>query len=221
MTARGEWRIRGEPIDNPSIRDFIARNYAHDVEGNWFFQNGPQRVFVSLEATPLIYRLGESGHLQAHTGAHPRELLGAFADAEGRLLLVTELGPGLVDSRDTAAFAEQLVDGQEHPLDEHSLGRWMTGDGAAFLETRGLLVRHDGPSVPVGRIGSKPWPATFGFVAQPGGGKVTRARSARPAATIRRSLKNQLGAAPAGSAGGPGSGRSRIRCARPRPVAPA
>ncbi len=87
LTARGEWRIKGEPIDNASIRDFIARNYAHDDHGNWFFQNGPQRVFVSLEATPLIYRLDESGRLQAHTGTRPRELRGVFADPEGRLLL--------------------------------------------------------------------------------------------------------------------------------------
>ena len=87
LTARGEWRIRGEPIENASIRDFIARNYTHDAEGNWFFQNGPQRVFVSLEAPPLIYRLDESARLQAHTGAHPRELRGVFADAEGRLRL--------------------------------------------------------------------------------------------------------------------------------------
>ncbi len=102
LTARGEWKIRGEPIDNASIRDFIARNYAHDDHGNWFFQNGPQRVFVSLEATPLIYRLDGSGRLQAHTGAPARELLGVFADAEGHLLSRPNSGPGLIDSRDTA-----------------------------------------------------------------------------------------------------------------------
>jgi hypothetical protein len=173
LTARGEWRIKGEPIDNRSIRDFIARNYTHDAEGNWFFQNGPQRVFVSLEATPLIYRLDESARLQAHTGAHPRELRGAFADAEGRLLLVTELGPGLVDSRDTAAFAERMVDRQGHALDEHSLGRWMTGDGEAFLKPDGLEVQLGGTAIPVERVRSSDWPATFGFVARPGGGEVT------------------------------------------------
>ena len=143
LTARGEWRIKGEPIDNPSIRDFIARNYAHDDQGNWFFQNGPQRVFVSLEATPLIYRLDESGRLQAHTGTYPSELLGAFADAEGHLFLETELGPGLVDSGDSAKFAERLVDGQGRALDEHSLERWMAGDGEAFLRPDGLHVQHD------------------------------------------------------------------------------
>ena len=173
LTARGEWKIRGAPIDNAAIREFIARNYARDDEGNWFFQNGPQRVFVSLDATPLVYRLDESGRLQAHTGARPRELHGVFADPEGRLLLVTELGPGLIDSRDAVRFAERLVDEHGRALGERDVERWMAGDGEAFLAPDGLGVQHDRPVVPVERVGSHDWPAKFGFVARPGGGKVT------------------------------------------------
>jgi hypothetical protein len=173
LTARGEWRIRGEPIDNPSIRDFIARNYGHDDRGNWFFQNGPQRVFVSLEATPLVYRLDGSGRLQAHTGAYPGELQGASADAGGHLFLATELGPGLVDSTDSAHFAGRLVDDRGHALDEASLERWMAGDGKAFLRSDGLLVQHARAAVPVERVGSSDWPRTFGYVARPGDGRVT------------------------------------------------
>jgi hypothetical protein len=33
--------------------NFIQRNYDHDAQGQWFFQNGPQRVYVELEATPM------------------------------------------------------------------------------------------------------------------------------------------------------------------------
>ena len=99
---------------------------------------------------------------------------GAFADADGHLLLETELGPGLVDSRDAAKFAERLVDGQGHALDDHGLERWMAGDGEAFLEPRRApACSTTARSVPVERIGSNDWPDTFGFVAQPGGGKVT------------------------------------------------
>ena len=173
LTARGEWRIKGEPIDNPSIRDFIARNYGRDDQGNWFFQNGPQRVFVSLEATPLIYRLDGSGRLQAHTGLYPRELQGAFADAVGHLFLETELGPGLVDSTDSTHFAERLVDGEGHALDDASFERWIADDGEAFLKPDGLEVHSDSPVVPVERVSSTNWPDTFGFVARPGDGKVT------------------------------------------------
>lgn len=170
LTSRGEWKIKGESIDNASIREFIGRNYTNDGCGNWFFQNGPQRVFVSLEATPIIYRLDEFGRLQAHTGALPRELRAAFADADGRLLLETELGPGLVDSQDTTRFSERLVDGNGHVLDETSLARWNAGDGEAFLKADGLHVADDGKGpIRVGHVDSHDWADTFGFVAQPGG----------------------------------------------------
>jgi len=52
LTKRGEWRIRGEPIVNAAIGDFIGRNYAADDRGRWFLQNGPQRVYVDLELSP-------------------------------------------------------------------------------------------------------------------------------------------------------------------------
>jgi len=173
LTSRGEWKIRGEPIGNASITEFIGRNYTNDGCGNWFFQNGPQRVFVSLEATPIVYRLDEFGRLQAHTGALPRELRAAFADSEGRLLLETELGPGLVDSQDTVKFAERLIDGEGKPLDEASLARWNAGEGEALLKPDGLHVQCEGPTVAIERIRSNHWADTFGFVARPGDGKVS------------------------------------------------
>jgi hypothetical protein len=172
LTSRGEWKIKGDTIANESIREFIGRNYTNDGRGNWFFQNGPQRVFVSLEATPIIYRLDETGRLETHTGAHPHELRRAFADADGRLLLETELGPGLVDSQDTVRFAERLIDDEGRLLDERGLQRWNAEQAEAFLRCDGLQVRHDN-RVPIERVKSKDWPATFGFVARPGGGKVS------------------------------------------------
>jgi hypothetical protein len=172
LTARGEWKIKGERIDNEAICAFIGRNYANDGCGNWFFQNGPQRVFVTLEATPIIYRLDEFGRLQAHTGAHPRELRAAFADTSGRLFLDTELGPGLVDSTDTVKFAERLIDSNGRTLDEAGLARFNAGDADALLETRGLHVQREQP-IAVEPVNADRLPEVFGFVATPGGGKVS------------------------------------------------
>ena len=172
LTSRGEWKIKGEPIGNEAICDFIGRNYTNDGCGNWFFQNGPQRVYVSLTATPIIYRLDEFGRLQTHTGAMPHELRAAFADVEGRLFLDTELGSGLVDSQDTVKFADRLVDGEGSKLDEKSLQRWTQGEGEVFLESDGLHVQ-DERAIPVERVPSDNWPDVFGFVARPGDGKVT------------------------------------------------
>jgi hypothetical protein len=36
LTARGDWRLRGEPIGNDAIRAFIGRNYASDAQGRWY-----------------------------------------------------------------------------------------------------------------------------------------------------------------------------------------
>jgi hypothetical protein len=172
LSSRGEWKIKGEPIGNAAVRAFIGRNYTNDGCGNWFFQNGPQRVYVAVEATPIIYRLDEFGRLQAHTGAMPHELRAAFADAEGRLFLDTELGTGLVDSQDTGKFAERLVDDEGGKLDDKGLERWTRGEAAVFLKPDGLHVQDERP-VPVERVPSTNWPDVFGFVARPGGGTVT------------------------------------------------
>ncbi|HEV7478182.1 MAG TPA: DUF2946 family protein, partial [Burkholderiales bacterium] len=54
LDRRGSWRIKAERISNVALREFIARNYQADERGCWYFQNGPQRVFVELAYTPLV-----------------------------------------------------------------------------------------------------------------------------------------------------------------------
>ena len=66
LDRRGSWMIKNvsgrfERIANAAVNDFIGRNYAVDEEGRWYFQNGPQRVFVALDYTPWVYRLDDSG----------------------------------------------------------------------------------------------------------------------------------------------------------------
>src|SRR5262245_18830699 len=87
LTARGEWRLRAARIGNEALVEYIARNYGTDASGRWFFQNGPQRVFVELAVTPWVYRLVPDAGLLAHTGARPRTLAGASLLDDGRFLL--------------------------------------------------------------------------------------------------------------------------------------
>ena len=47
----------GSAITSPPIVDFIGRNYECDARGAWYWQNGPQRAFASLELAPLILRV--------------------------------------------------------------------------------------------------------------------------------------------------------------------
>jgi len=66
LDRRGNWRVRGasegrEPVfgtvGNRALKAFIDRNYACDERGRWFFQNGPQRVFVQLAYAPFVFRI--------------------------------------------------------------------------------------------------------------------------------------------------------------------
>ena len=166
LDGRGGWHIKDESIDNEAIKEFIGRNYMNDGCGNWFFQNGPQRVYVSLEVAPWVYRLDEFKRLETHTGAHPRELRQAFADEKGRLYFETELGPGVVDDRDTLAFSERIVDEEGKPLDEAALAAWNGRQINAELKTEGLHVAHEN-HVPIEHIESGRVPEVLGFMRTP------------------------------------------------------
>lgn len=111
LDERGRWHIHdqgdaaaggaGESITSEQILAFISRNYASDEQGQWFFQNGPQRVYVRLDAAPYILRAADTGHeLMTHTGEPVSSIDEWWLDEEGRLYARTNLGSGLIDGRD-------------------------------------------------------------------------------------------------------------------------
>jgi hypothetical protein len=104
LDRRGNWRIKGERIGNPAFRDFISRNYAADERGCWYFQNGPQRVYVALAYTPLVVHYEGEGLLD-HCG---RTVLSrqAYVDDEGSVLIEGGRAIALLDDRDLERVAE-------------------------------------------------------------------------------------------------------------------
>lgn len=105
LDRRGQWRIKGERIANPALREFISRNYECDAEGRWYFQNGPQRVYVDLDYTPLVVHFdGEA--LQDHCG-RPFRGQTAYLDDEGSVLVAGEGTIALLDDRDLARVADR------------------------------------------------------------------------------------------------------------------
>ncbi|KQT12480.1 DUF2946 family protein [Ramlibacter sp. Leaf400] len=121
LDARGNWymrddrvqaagafpQARGAVLRHAKLIDFIHRNYERDDAGCWFFQNGPQRVYVELEAAPWILRLSADGPVETHTQRQV-QVQRSFVDEQGRLFAETEAGLGLV-----------------HTLDMHVAGEWV------------------------------------------------------------------------------------------------
>src|SRR4026208_868496 len=102
LDRRGSWLIKGERISNPGVVAFIGRNYAEDERGRWFFQNGPQRVFVTLEYTPFVVcTAGDaSTALETHIGQPIEKVSGAWIDETGSLLLRWGMRLGVLNDRD-------------------------------------------------------------------------------------------------------------------------
>jgi len=105
LDRRGNFLIRGEKIGNRALREFIGRNYQPDARGCWYFQNGPQRVFVALAYTPVVVHF-EGAALVDHCG-RPFQLRQACLDDEGSVLLQGPSSVGLLDDRDLARFADE------------------------------------------------------------------------------------------------------------------
>jgi hypothetical protein len=171
LDARGNWRMRderaqalklaGDRIANAALLAFINRNYTHDDKGHWYFQNGPQRVYVSLEATPYIVRTDPRQGFVLHTGESLPAVESVWFTDEGRLLFQGGEIVGQLDDRDVAQCLTMLrYDGAV--ADDELLLEWMDGRAGGSLEfgDEVKLLR-------VERIRSDEIPARFGFTRVP------------------------------------------------------
>ena len=121
LDARGDWYMRddavqaagefskskGSKLQHEKLIEFIGRNYDVDGRGCWFFQNGPQRVYVELEATPWVWRLQPDGGIQSHTQGLV-QYQASWLDEVGWLYLETDLGFGLLHSMDMFQAVQKI-----------------------------------------------------------------------------------------------------------------
>jgi len=126
LDVRGHWYMRddavqragpfpqskGSRLQHDVLVAFIGRNYAADDAGCWYFQNGPQRVYVTLEAAPYVLRSDGQGGWHTHTGILvDRRAVHPWLDEQGRLFLQTDAGFGIVHSAHMLDAAQALQDG--------------------------------------------------------------------------------------------------------------
>lgn len=109
--ASGIPGAKGSRLRHDKLIAFIQRNYQADAQGRWFFQNGPQRVFVELELTPWVWRVQADHTVQSHTGV-ATTCSAALVDEHGWLFLETPLGLGLVHTQDMDLAAQALEAGR-------------------------------------------------------------------------------------------------------------
>lgn len=163
LDRRGQWRMRdegaqargelGTPIRHAALIGFIERNYESDEQGRWFFQNGPQRVFVELAYTPWVVRLALADEgapaLSDHTGVS-FDPTAALVDDEGAVLFADESRPGRV-----AVL-------HDHDLDLFAQLALLEGDGLG-----GMVSWRPERTIAIEAIRRVDVPARFGFVASP------------------------------------------------------
>lgn len=180
LDARGAWRMRsaplqqqsppqnqqqnliGEKIVHPVLLGFINRNYTHDEQGRWYFQNGPQRVYIDLERAPYIARSQPSGHFVLHTGEAMTQIETACLSAQGRLYLQAGDKLAMLDDRDLAQCLMQLhLDGDV--VSDDVLLAWLN----APTDDVSLSLQWQGLSIPLKHILDEEVAARFGFICLP------------------------------------------------------
>ena len=179
LDRRGQWRMRdefaqanqlpGNVIHHITLNEFISRNYAHDSLGRFFFQNGPQRVFVTLDATPFIARIfpseiGPQLLTQCGTEIKPQ---GALSDEKGNIYITGLFQQSLSDQLDGAVFnkIESLSVAllHDHDLDLFSDQSKVMEDACSF---RGSW-QWKGNQLPIEPIHSSELANRFNFIKVP------------------------------------------------------
>ena len=146
LDRRGQWRMRNEYaqthrlpgalIEHVGLKEYIARNYAHDTMGRYYFQNGPQRVFVSLDSCPWVVRIqATSDNPQTFSlktqCASSIDPLGALSDELGNIYIYGNIANdssttvALLHDHDLTLFSDQSS------LEEDACsyrGSWKWGD---------------------------------------------------------------------------------------------
>ncbi|MFJ2989256.1 DUF2946 family protein [Collimonas sp. NPDC087041] len=172
LDARGAWRMRdeqtqrqnlpGDKIMHTALVGFINRNYKADEQGCWYFQNGPQRVYVDLELTPYIAHTDPALGFVLQTGEAMSDIEAVMLTDEGRLLLIAPRQVAAIDDRDLAqALADLRMDGEV--LNDETLLDWMANPSDQKI----LTWQFAETALTVSRIASDNIAAHFGFVPKP------------------------------------------------------
>jgi len=172
LDRRGQWRMRnefaqqnklpGQTITHVALNEFISRNYACDHLGRYFFQNGPQRVFITLDATPWVARIipSKSGMQLITQCNESMEPSSALSDENGNIYIVGKVNQNQSSQQDCQTVA--LL--HDHDLDHFSEIAKLREEACSF----GGSWTWQGKQLPLDPIHSEEITARFKFIANPG-----------------------------------------------------
>jgi len=181
LDRRGQWRMRdeftqqnnlpGQVIQHTALNEFIARNYACDELGRYFFQNGPQRVFITLDATPWIVRMIPSDRgldliNQCHQIMKPSA---ALSDEKGNIYIVGNVDQIIFNSSniDNNSFvkgdSQTIALLHDHDLDHFSGLAKLREEACSF----GGSWNWQDKQLPLDPVHSEELASRFNFVAKP------------------------------------------------------
>lgn len=179
LDRRGQWRMRdeftqqhhlpGQVIVHQALNEFISRNYARDSHGRYFFQNGPQRVFITLDATPWIARIIPSNQgtqllTQCQNSLEPRA---ALSDENGNIYIVGKVTQTIYEDSDRGKFSiqegESIALLHDHDLDLFSELASLREEACSF----GGSWNWYGQQLPLDPIHSSELATRFDYIAKP------------------------------------------------------
>ncbi|RMF14301.1 MAG: DUF2946 family protein [Candidatus Dadabacteria bacterium] len=141
LDREGRWLIGDGPITHPKLKAFLWRHLMRNREGQYWIVNGPQRVLVEFEDTPLIVR-----HVFAENGA-----------------LMFELGDGSVEPlpddglllRPDGGLVATVACGRYGDTERRGHAARLTRTAVADLAT---WLDEDGDGTPCLKLGERMWP---------------------------------------------------------------
>lgn len=170
LDARGAFRMRdeatqqanlpGDIIRHTALLAFIYRNYTHDERGAWFFQNGPQRVYVDLETTPFVARTDPVHQFVLHDGKLMTDMDEVCLTEQGQLVLHNSRQIAMLDDRDLAQCLT-LLKRQGKVINDDQLLHWLASP------TDDLSLSTLTGDIPVRWVKSDRLASSFGFIRRP------------------------------------------------------
>lgn len=162
-------QLPGQVITHTALNEFISRNYACDSLGRYFFQNGPQRVFVTLDATPWVVRItpSENGLELLTQCKSPIEASGALSDESGNIYILGKVKQLTYQEKSTEQFSTEdcqtLALLHDHDLDYFSQLAILHEEACSF----GGSWTWQGKQLPLDPIHSEELATRFQFIAKP------------------------------------------------------